>query len=76
MNLLSILQEEGVSSEGDKVLWKETDGERFLVREVNKEVSLCSLSLFLKKGIWVPCVPTEVAFFCLGGSLGQGSHPE
>lgn len=51
-------------------MWKGTAGERYLIREVYKRFSLCSLFPFPEKGIWVPCFVPKL-LFCLGGSLGK-----
>ena len=54
----------------DRVLWKETKDEKFFVKSLYSALEPRSAVSFPNSIIWTPCVPTKVAFFCLGSFVG------
>ena len=53
----------------DKVTWEGAIDANFLVRNAYKALTPRTNSLFPTKGVWVPNVPTNVTFFCVGSYL-------
>ena len=60
-----------VSSEVDKVLCKGTKDDRFLVIEAYNYLQLRIVTPFPEKGIWIPCVPTKIAYYAWEAAWGK-----
>ena len=64
-NLLYVLQNERVSIELDKVIWKGAMNATFTVRNAYNLLVSRSDSMFPIKNIWVPFVPSKSSLFSL-----------
>ena len=73
-DLFNMLRDFRISSEEDSVLWKGGGHGTFGVRDAYNLLVAPNGPAFPKKCIWVDKVPTKVAFFCLGGHVGEDSH--
>ncbi|RVW20871.1 hypothetical protein CK203_109260 [Vitis vinifera] len=72
--LLHLLRDLRISLEEDAVIWKGEGHGRFRIRNAYKLLSGSNVITFPKKSIWVDKVPTKVAFFGLGGFLGESPN--
>ena len=73
-DLFNMLRDFSISSKEDLVLWKGGGHDTFGVRDAHNLLVAPNTLAFPKKCIWVDKVPTKVAFFCLGGHVGEDSH--
>ena len=74
-NLLNVLRGNGLTLEDDSVSWKGGRNGQFGVKEAYSLLITPNDTSFSKNCIWVDRISTKVAFFCLGGYVGEGSYP-
>ena len=58
----------------DRMVWKETKNEIFIVKSLYNSLDHSCAVPFPWSIIWSPYVPTKVGFFCLGSFMGEGSY--
>ena len=74
-DLLNMLRDFRISSEGDSVFWKVGGSAIFGVKDAYNLLVAPNNFAFPKKCILVDKVPTKAVFFRLGGHVGEDSRP-
>ena len=72
--LLHTLRGHRPSLEENSVMWRRGRNGLFRVKEAYRLLDNLNATAFPSRSIWVDRVPTKVAFFRLGGDVGEGAH--